>query len=214
MPTNFFPSSSPRSKYHPSTIIRALYEWVIHWATTPHAKVALLLIAFAESSFFPVPPDVLLVAMGVGAPSRALGFAGICLAGSVFGGMVGYAIGMGMWAIIAEWFYAYVPGFTPEVFEKVSTLYSDNAFWAVFAAGFSPIPYKVFTLAAGASHIDFMTFVIASVLSRGLRFFLLGGALRLFGPSVKLILEKYFDLFSILFLVLLVGGFTLVKLLL
>ena len=211
-PNNFLKPSS-RSLYHPASIFRTLYEWVIHWAVTPHAKIALLLIAFAESSFFPIPPDVLLIAMGVGAPSRALGFAGICLIGSVVGGMVGYAMGMGMWAVISDWFYAYVPGFTPEVFEKVSTLYSDNAFWAVFAAGFSPIPYKVFTIAAGAAQIDFSTFVMASVLSRGLRFFLIGGALRVFGPSVKQILEKYFDLFSILFLVLLVGGFVLIKLL-
>lgn len=207
-------SSSTRSRFHPGTIFRRLYDWVIHWADTPHAKVALFLIAFAESSFFPIPPDVLLIAMGVGASSRALSFAGICLVGSIAGGMVGYAIGTVMWTVISEWFYAYVPGFTPEVFQKVSTLYSDNAFWAVFAAGFSPIPYKVFTIAAGATQINFAIFVVASILSRGLRFFLIGGALRIFGPSVKEILEKYFDLFSIVFLVLLIGGFVLVKLLL
>ena len=214
MSSNLSGTSSQRSKYHPSSIFRALYDWVIHWAETPHAKAALLLIAFAESSFFPIPPDILLIAMGVGAPARAIGFAGICLVGSIFGGMAGYAIGMGMWTIISGWFYDFVPGFTPEVFEKVSTLYRDNAFWAVFAAGFSPIPYKVFTIAAGATQVNFATFVVASILSRGLRFFLIGGALRMFGPSVKDILEKYFDLFSILFLVLLIGGFILVKLLL
>ena len=147
-------------------------------------------------------------------PSRALVYAGICLIGSVGGGMAGYTIGMGLWTVISGWFFAYVPGFTPEVFEKVSTLYQDNAFWAVFAAGFSPIPYKVFTIAAGATQIHFFTFVIASILSRGLRFFLIGGALTLFGPSVKQLLEKYFDLFSIVFLVLLIGGFVLVKILL
>ncbi len=204
---------SQRSKYHPGTIFRALYDWVVNWAETPHAKVALLLIAFAESSFFPIPPDVLLIAMGVGAPSRALGFAGICLAGSIIGGMFGYALGVGMWAVLSGWFYAYVPGFTPEIFEKVSILYQDNAFLAVFAAGFSPIPYKVFTIAAGATQINFATFVVASILSRGLRFFLIGGALKIFGSSVKQILEKYFDFFSIVFLVLLIGGFVLVKLL-
>ena len=214
MPPILFDSPSQRSKYHPGTIFRTLYDWVIHWSDTPYAKTALLLIAFAESSFFPLPPDILLIAMGVGAPSRALGFAAICLVGSVTGGMAGYAIGMGLWAVISSWFYDYVPGFTPEVFLKVSTLYSDNAFWAVFAAGFSPIPYKVFTIAAGATQINFPTFVMASILSRGLRFFLIGGALKMFGPSVKQILEKYFDLFSIIFLVLLFGGFILVKILL
>ncbi|MDR4501264.1 MAG: DedA family protein [Nitrospirales bacterium] len=205
---------SSRFKYHPARLMRNLYDWVIHWARTPHARVALFLIAFAESSFFPIPPDVLLIAMGVGSPAHSLMFAAICLIGSVMGGMLGYAIGMGIWASISGLFFSYIPGFTPEVFEKVSTLYRDNAFWAVFAAGFSPIPYKVFTIAAGATQINFLTFVVASLFSRGLRFFLIGGALKLFGPSVKQILEKYFDLFSIVFLVLLIGGFMLVKILL
>ena len=206
-------SQPQRSKFHPGTIFRPLYQWVIHWSETPHAQIALLLIAFAESSFFPVPPDVLLIVMGVGAPHRALRFAGICLVGSVAGGMAGYVIGLGLWSVISGWFYAYIPGFTPELFEKVSTLYNENAFWAVFAAGFSPIPYKVFTLAAGVTQINFPTFVVASILSRGLRFFLISAALRVFGPSIRQILEKYFDLFSILFLVLLIGGFVIIPLL-
>ena len=214
------PSSPPlasehqRSSLHPGVILRRLYQWVIHWAKTPHAKTALVLIAFAESSFFPIPPDVLLIAMGVSAPHGAIGYAALCTAGSVLGGMAGYAIGLGLWSMVSEWFFAYIPGFTPEVFQKVSTLYSDNAFWAVFAAGFSPIPYKVFTIAAGATQISFVTFVVASILSRGLRFFLIGGALRVFGPTVRQVLEKYFDLFSIVFLVLLIGGFIVVKMLL
>ena len=207
-------SEPQRSSLHPGVLLRRLYQWVIHWAQTPHAKTALVLIAFAESSFFPIPPDVLLIAMGVSAPHGAIGYAGLCLVGSVLGGMAGYAIGLGLWGLVSEWFFAYIPGFTPEVFQKVSTLYSDNAFWAVFAAGFSPIPYKVFTIAAGATQISFMTFVVASILSRGLRFFLIGGALRVFGPSVRQVLEKYFDLFSIAFLVLLIGGFIVVKMLL
>ena len=207
-------SEPQRSSLHPGVMLRRLYQWVIHWAQTPHAKTALVLIAFAESSFFPIPPDVLLIAMGVSAPHGAIGYAGLCLVGSVLGGMAGYAIGLGLWSLVSEWFFAYIPGFTPEVFQKVSTLYSDNAFWAVFAAGFSPIPYKVFTIAAGATQISFMTFVVASILSRGLRFFLIGGALKVFGPSVRQVLEKYFDLFSIAFLVLLIGGFIVVKMLL
>ena len=207
-------SQSQPSRFRPGVIFRSLYQWVIHWSDTPHARTALLLIAFAESSFFPVPPDVLLIAMGVGAPHRAIGFAALCLVGSVTGGMVGYLIGWSLWSVLSGWFFTYIPGFTPEVFEKVSTFYHDNAFWAVFAAGFSPIPYKVFTLAAGVAQINFPTFVIASILSRGLRFFLIGGALKVFGPSIKQLLEKYFDLFTILFLVLLIGGFVLIKLLL
>ena len=207
-------SQSQPSRFRPAFLFRPLYQWVIHWSATPHAKTALLLIAFAESSFFPVPPDVLLIAMGVGAPHRAVGFAALCLIGSVAGGMAGYAIGMGMWNVVSGWFFAYIPGFTPKVFEQVSMVYQENAFWAVFAAGFSPIPYKVFTLAAGVAQINFPIFVVASILSRGLRFFLIGAALRMFGPSIKLLLDKYFDLFTLLFLALLIGGFVLVKLLL
>lgn len=204
-------SAKARSKYHPGEIVRSLYDWVIHWADTPHAQIALFLIAFAESSFFPIPPDVLLIAMGVGAPKRALRFAAICLAGSVLGGVAGYAIGFGLWSAVDQHFFTYVPGFTPEKFAKVSALFNDNAFWAVFTAGFTPIPYKIFTISAGAAQIDVLPFVLASICSRGLRFFLVGGALRLFGASVKRLIDKYFDLITIAFTVLLIGGFYVVK---
>lgn len=195
-------------------MIRQLYNWVIGLSESVHAERALFLIAFAESSFFPIPPDVLLMGMGVGNPKKALRFATIALIGSVLGGIAGYFIGMYLWMGVSHLFFEYVPGFTPALFERVSTLFQDNAFVAVFTAGFTPIPYKIFTVSAGVAQVSLAAFIIASVCSRGLRFFIVGGALRFFGASVKDFIEKYFDLLSIAFMVLLIGGFAVFKLIL
>lgn len=200
-----------RALYHPAEFLKRLYDWVVNWAETRHAKTALFCIALAESSFFPIPPDVLLVAMGVGASRKALHFALICLVGSVLGGALGYWIGMEAWGALSPFFYQSVPGFSPQVFDRVAILFQENAFWAVFAAGFSPIPYKVFTVAAGATQVDFTTFILASILGRGLRFFGVGLALRLFGAPVRVFIEKYFDRLSLLLVVLGVLGFVTVK---
>jgi len=192
--------------------VRRLYNWVIHWADTKHSERALFGIAFAESSFFPIPPDVLLIAMGVGAYKKALRFAGICLLGSLLGGVLGYYIGMGLWQAVDQFFFSYVPGFTPDRFEKVSKIFQENSFFSIFIAGFTPIPYKIFTIAAGVAKIDFMTFLVASFCSRGARFFLVGGLLRIFGPRVQDFIDKYFDILTIVFTLLLVGGFIVLKL--
>jgi membrane protein YqaA with SNARE-associated domain len=198
----------------PFALGKRLYLWVVQWAERPRAQLALFLIAVAESSFFIVPPDVLLLAMGVGKPKLALRFAAITLAGSVLGGVIGYGLGLGLWATLDQTFYRYIPGFTPEVFQQVANLYDENAFWAVFTAGFTPIPYKVFTVAAGVTQISFWPFLIASVFGRGLRFFLIGGLLYLFGKPIKYFIEKYFELLTITFALLLIGGFLLVKMVL
>jgi membrane protein YqaA with SNARE-associated domain len=130
------------------SLARRLYDWVVHWAFTPYAVPALVLIAFAESSFFPIPPDVLLVPLCLGNQKRAFGFAAWCSVASVVGGMAGYGIGMYAWeAGVRDLCFHYVPGFTPEVFARVQGLYQRWDFWVVFVAGFSPIPYKVFTIA-------------------------------------------------------------------
>lgn len=200
-----------RSHLPPIRWIKSLYDWVIHWSKTTHAKAALFLIAFAESSFFPIPPDVLLMAMGVSEPKKALRFAGICLVGSVLGGVAGYYIGMGLWHMISDLFFQYVPGFSQALFDKVAGMYQEHAFWAVFTAGFTPVPYKVFTIAAGVAEISLSQFILASILSRGLRFFMVGGALRFFGAPVKTFIEKYFDILTIVFTVLFIGGFVALK---
>ena len=191
--------------------IRRIYDWVIEWSNHRHSQWALFFIAFAEASFFPVPPDVLLIAMAVGASRLSLRFALICTVGSILGGIVGYGIGNFFWGLTQNFFFTYVPGFTPEVFHRVSTVFEENAFWAVFTAGFTPIPYKVFTVAAGAAQISFFPFLLASICSRSLRFFLIGFLMKRFGPPFKVFIDKYFNLLAIVFTVLLIAGFMVLK---
>ncbi|MFQ5537502.1 MAG: YqaA family protein [Gemmatimonadota bacterium] len=191
--------------------LRRLYDWVLHWAHTPYGMPALALLALAESSFFPIPPDPLLVALCLGRPKRSLRFAAMAAAASVVGGLIGYGIGAGAWHLVQDWFYAYVPGVTPEAFERVRVLYDDFDFWAIFLAGLTPIPYKVFTLSAGVFSINLGVFVVASALSRGLRFFLVAGLIYRFGPPIARFIDRYFDLLATLFAILLVAGFVLIR---
>lgn len=192
--------------------MRRLYDWVLHWADTRYGAPALFLLALAESSFFPIPPDPLLVALCLGAPPLSLRFAANCTAASVLGGIVGYGIGAGAWHLLQDWFFTYVPGVGPEAFARVQTLYARYDFWAVFLAGLTPIPYKVFTLAAGVFSIDFPVFVFASFLSRGLRFFVLAGLIYRFGVPIKSFIDRYFNLLAWAFGLLLVGGFLAIEL--
>ena len=166
-------------------------------------------IAFIESSFFPIPPDVLLLALCVGAPKMSFRFALVCSVGSVLGGMFGYLLGDAAWHMVKDLFIPYV--FSQVAFDKVQGLYQQNAFVAVLTAAFTPIPYKVFTVAAGVFEASFFTLVTASVLGRSARFFLVGGVLYFFGPPMKALLEKYFDWFAWTLLALGIGGFLAVK---
>jgi len=199
-------------------IIRKLYDWVLHWAHTPYGLPALFILAFAESSFFPIPPDVLLIALAVSIPAKAFRFALVCTTGSVLGGMFGYLIGYELWyngngefSNFANFFFDYIPGFTTELFNKVSQMYEENAFIAVFTAGFTPIPYKVFTITAGVCKINLPTFFIASIVSRALRFFIVAGIIYKFGAPITRWIDKYFNKLAILFTILLIGGFILIK---
>ena len=203
------PGAPPLSRPH---LLRRLYDWVLHWAATPHATFALFLIAFAESSFFPVPPDVLLIAIVLGRPRSAVREASVCTAGSVLGGAAGYLIGLQFFDWLGRPILdAY--GVWDSYFE-VQTLYRDWDAWAVAAAGFTPLPYKLFTIAAGAFRIDFTTFMFASLLSRAARFYLVAWIIRHWGPPVRAWVERYFNLATLVFTVLLVGGFLLVRVLL
>ena len=193
----------------PHVWMRRLYDWTISWSESPYGSVALFVIAFAESSFFPIPPDVLLIALCVGSQKKAFRFAAICGAGSVLGGMLGYAIGWGAWEAARGLFIPHV--FSEDVFEKVVKLYEENAFWTVFTAAFTPIPYKVITIAAGVCHIPFWQLVVGSAIGRNLRFFLVAGLLYFFGAPVKAIIDRYFEILSIAFTVLLIGSFVLLK---
>lgn len=194
--------------------VRRLYDWVLGFAHRPSGPWALAAFSFAESSFFPIPPDPLLMALAIGAPKKAFRFATVCAVGSVLGGIAGYAIGWGIWGAVNHLFFTYVPGVTPEAFAHIQAIYDRYDFWAIFAAGFTPIPFKVFTLSAGVFEISFAVFVLASTVSRSARFFLVAGLIYVYGPSIQDFIDRYFDKLAWLFLVLLVGGFLVVKLLL
>ena len=193
-------------------LIRKLYNWILHWAATPYAVPALFIVSFVESSFFPIAPDVLLIAMVVAVPVGWLRFALVCSIGSVLGGMFGYLIGFQFMDLIGNRiveFYHF-----QEKWDKIGLLYEKYNAWAVAVAGFTPLPYKVFTLSAGAFKINFPIFVLASAASRSARFFLVAALLYKFGPSFKALIEKYFNLFTIAFFILLVLGFFILKVML
>lgn len=199
-------------------IFRKLYNWVLHWAETPYGAPALFFLAFAEASFFPIPPDPLLIALVLGSQAKAFRFALNCSLASVLGGMAGYAIGHFLWWTtdnqftgFANFFFNNIPGFTHQLFEKVSAIYNEWDFLAIFTAGFTPIPYKVFTISAGAFNISFLMLILASALSRGVRFFMVAWLIWKYGPQIKTFIDKYFNWLAWGFTVLLIGGFVILK---
>ena len=190
-------------------VLRRLYDWVLSLSGSPYGTWALFLIAFAESSFFPIPPDILLIALAAGAPPKAFRFSLVCTAGSVLGGAFGYLIGFEFYERIGRPIIGFYGG--EALYLEVQRLYNDWDAIAVAVAGLTPIPYKVFTIAAGAFKVDFMTFLLASLFSRGLRFFALGGLIYWFGPGIRDVIDRNFNLCTVLFAVLLVGGFLFLK---
>lgn len=192
-------------------LVRRLYDWVLGWADTAYGPQALFGLAFVESIFFPVPPDVLLMALVLGRRERAWNFAMLCTIGSVAGGIIGYLIGAGLWEAVSGYFFTWVPGFSQAGYDRVRVFYETYSFWAVFAAGFTPIPYKIFTISAGVFEISMPVFMLASALSRGLRFVLIAGLLWKFGDPIKEFIDKYFNLLAFGGTALLIGGFVLLK---
>jgi len=192
--------------------IRGLYDWTMKWAETPQSLLALFLIAFAESSVFPIPPDVLLIAIVAANTRRWLPAALVCSAGSAFGAMLGYWIGMvAMPTIgqpIVDFYHAQAQWDT-----VVNWYQGEGGIWFLAGAAFTPIPFKVATIAAGATGMSFWPFIIISLIGRAARFFLVAVILRIFGAPVRAFIEKYFDVLSLAFLVLLIGGFLVIRLL-
>lgn len=196
-------------------MIKRLYNWVLSWSDSRWGWVALLFIALFEASWFPLPPDILLIALCLGAVKKSFRFASICLAGSIIGAMIGYGIGHFLWTTpageptaIATFFFNHI--FSVEGFNNVAALFDKYNFWIVFTAGFTPLPYKLFTIAGGLFDINFVMFIIASIVSRGLRFFLIAWLIWRFGTPIKAFIDKYFNLLATLFTVLLIGCFALV----
>ena len=200
------------------TIIKNLYDWVLNWSNSKYGVVALALMAVSEASFFPIPPDVLLIALCLGSQSKSLKYALICSVGSILGAVVGYGIGSILWwsssnefTGLAKFFFSIIPGFSTDVFYSIKDQYEQWNFWIIFTAGFTPIPFKIFTITAGAFDINFILFLIASTISRSARFFLVAGLIWKYGKPIKEFIDKYFNLLAILFTLLLFGGFFLAK---
>ncbi len=189
--------------------VRRLYDWVLSWAESPYGSTALFVLAFVEASFFIVPPDVLLIALCVGKSRRSIHFAAICTVGSLLGGSFGYLIGHQLYELIGRPIIEFYDA--GEAFQRVGELYKANLVLALGTAGFTPIPYKVFTIAAGAFAVPFVPFLVISAVSRAARFFLVAGLIRTFGPQIRDFIDRYFNLLSVVFVVLLVAGFVVLK---
>ena len=190
-------------------MLRRLYDWTLSLSARPGALWALAAVAFIESSIFPIPPDVLIIAMTLAARQRAWTIAAVATISSVLGGFAGYAIGYYLFQEVGQPiidFYGY-----SEQFASFREKYNEWGFWIVAAAGFTPFPYKVITIASGAFGLDLATFAIASVASRGARFFLVAALLYRFGPPIKAFLARYLGLLTAIFFVLLIGGFVAIK---
>lgn len=194
---------------YPMNFIRKCYDWTINWAKTKYAKWALFFIAFAESSFFPVPPDVLLIPMVIAERKKWFQIALICSVGSILGALLGYFIGYQFYELIGQ---KIVDLYNLQgAVDIVSTKYHEHAFLAIFTAAFTPIPFKVFTIVAGLVKISLTSLIVASAIGRSARFFIVAILIRIFGEKIQYFIEKYFNLLTIIFTVLLIGGFCCVK---
>lgn len=190
-------------------IIKKLYDWVLHWAETPYGIPALFLLSFSESSFFPVPPDVLLIALAISIPKKSFKFAMICTVGSVLGGVLGYGIGLYGYEMVGKPIVDFYHG--QEIMNMIKLQYEQHGFVGILIAAITPIPYKVFTIASGVFEFDFFSFLTASIIGRSTRFFIVAGLIWKFGPSIKNFIDKYFNILCIAFMVLLAGGFFILK---
>lgn len=191
-------------------MLRATYDWAMDVSTRPGAMWAIAVVAFVESSFFPIPPDIMLIPMVLAAPTRAWRIAAVCTVASVLGGIAGYGIGYFLYESVGQpllGFYGYA-----EKFEQFADYYNEYGAWIVFGAGVTPFPYKVITIASGLTRLDPATFAVASALARGMRFFVVAALLWKFGAPIRSFIERYFGLLTVAFFASLIGGFVLIRL--
>lgn len=177
--------------YNPNIWLRKLYDWVMKWAEGEKSVHFLCLLAFTESVFFPIPVDPFLMAVSTAKPKKAISYSLLASFFSVLGGGFGYLLGYLFWESSQDFFFTYV--FSQDKFQIVLDKFQENAFWAIFLAGFTPIPFKVFTLAAGVAHIALLPFFLGSLISRSLRFCIEGGLIYFFGPKIRQFIETYFE---------------------
>ena len=190
-------------------MIRKLYDWTLSLAGHPRALWALAVIAFVESSFFPIPPDVLMIPMIIAAPTRAFRIAAVATVASVLGGLFGYAIGALLFETVGQPILEFYG--KADAFDSFATRYNDWGAWAVLIAGVTPFPFKVITIASGATGLSLPVFILSAVLARALRFFVVAALLWKFGPPIRDFIEKRLGLMFVIFCVLLIGGFYLVR---
>ncbi|MEM9444997.1 MAG: YqaA family protein [Verrucomicrobiota bacterium] len=205
-------AAPPPQSHNKKNIIRKLYDWTLSWAETKFALPALCFLSFIESSVFPIPPDPLLSALCFGKPKKGLIFALWCTVASVLGGVLGYYIGFAFYELVGKLIVEFYH--KEDVFLSLQDTFKNHGFMAILVAAVSPIPYKVFTIAAGVAHLDLITLIVASVIGRGARFFFQAILIFFFGNSIKKYLEKYLEIALIVMLILGVLGFyaiTLIK---
>ncbi|MBW9264531.1 MAG: DedA family protein [Candidatus Thiodiazotropha sp. (ex. Lucinisca nassula)] len=171
-------------------LFSSLYARTMQWSRHPHAPAYLAGLSFAESSFFPIPPDVMLAPMSMAQPNQAWFFAGLTTLASVIGGMLGYLIGVYAFDLVQPWLHSlgYWEGYL-----NTKAWFGEWGFWAIFLAGFSPIPYKIFTITAGVISMAFLPFVVASIIGRGARFFLVAALMAWGGARMEKVLHRYVD---------------------
>lgn len=190
-------------------LLKRLYHWVLSWAESKYGAYALAILAFIESSFFPIPPDVLQIALSISKPKRSFWYAFIALCFSVLGGILGYFIGLFLFESVGR-VIIHSLGYEQQ-FALVGELFKENAFLAIFAAALTPIPYKVFTIAAGVWQVGLFPLITASILGRGLRFFVIAALTYFFGERVKVFIDKYFNWLSMGLFILIVIGYLGIK---
>lgn len=193
-----------------SGVLRRLYDWTLAQAERKNAIWVLAGVSFIESSFFPIPPDILLIPMVLAAPTRAWWIAFVCTAASVAGGIFGYGIGFFLYDTIGRQVFE-LYGYA-EKFAFFQDGFNEHGAWIVFIAGLTPFPYKVITIASGVTQLDLIIFTIASIISRGLRFFIVAALLWYFGAWIRQFIDRYFGILTVVFVILLIGGFAALKL--
>ena len=191
-------------------LLRSLYNWTLKKAEHKYSSWVLSIVSFAESSFFPIPPDVLLIPMIIAKRTKAWTYAFICTLSSVFGGVAGYAIGFFLFnsigTLIVEFYHL------TNSFNTFENYYKEYGILIVLGAGFTPFPFKFITIASGVFSLNIFLFIFTAFIARGFRFYLLAILLFIFGEKIKFLIDKYFNILAVLFFILLIGSFMLIKL--
>ena len=190
-------------------LLRKIYDYILNKSNHPKASWFLALISFSESSFFPIPPDIILIPMVIANKMKAFWYAFVCTISSVLGGIVGYCIGSFFYTTVGIIIINYYA--LQDQFITFDNLYNQYGIWIVLAAGFTPFPFKIITIASGVFHLNLLLFILVSIIGRGMRFYLVATLLKLFGSVIKKYIDRYFNLLSILFFILLIGSFILLK---